>query len=87
MVVDEPTSKLLNLFQQEYYELRFDMTAEEATPHLAKLPMTNQTITGEEGQTRLTGALADDGTIYNLLAGLAEKDIPPHLCKAGSAEP
>lgn len=76
MIVDEPTTTLLKLFQQAYYELRLDMPLAEATTQLSDLPLTNTTITAENGETLLIGALADDVTIYALLALLAEKQIP-----------
>ena len=70
MVVDEPTAKLLSLFQQEYYELRFDLAHEALADQLTTLPLVHPTVTGENGQTLLTGALAEDVTIYQLLAQL-----------------
>ncbi|MEM7535162.1 MAG: ABC transporter ATP-binding protein [Chloroflexota bacterium] len=76
MVVDEPKAKLLNLFQQEYYELRVDMALTQAQPLLSDLPMTNPIFTEDENRTLLTGTLADDATIYQVLALLEEKAIP-----------
>jgi ABC-2 type transport system ATP-binding protein len=76
MVVDEPTAKLLNLFQQEYYKLHFDMAVEDAKPHLCELPLTSPTVTDEGGRTLLTGTLANNVSIYQLLAALAQKEVP-----------
>lgn len=76
MVVDEPTAKLLNLFQQEYYELRLDLASEAVAAHAAQLPLVHPTVTGENGQTLITGALADEATIYQVLAQLAQHNIP-----------
>ncbi|HRW09696.1 MAG TPA: ABC transporter ATP-binding protein [Caldilineaceae bacterium] len=76
MVVDEPTAKLLSLFQQEYYELRFDLADATLADQLATLPLVHPTVTGENGQTLLTGALAEDVTIYQLLAQLEGHQIP-----------
>lgn len=76
MVVDEPITKLLTLFQQEYYELHLDLAQEEITPYLAQLPLLQPALTSENGQTKLTGALADRATIYQVLTLLGERDIP-----------
>ncbi|MCB0062101.1 MAG: ABC transporter ATP-binding protein, partial [Caldilineaceae bacterium] len=76
MVVDEPTAKLLSLFQQEYYELRFDLAHETLAEQIAALPLVHPTVTGENGQTLLTGALAGDATIYQVLAQLEQHNVP-----------
>lgn len=76
MVVDEPTAQLLSLFQQEYYELRLGLAQEAIAELSQRLPMEHPTINGENGQTVLTGALADDVTIYQLLAHLEQHNVP-----------
>lgn len=76
MIVDEPTPKLLNLFQHEYYELRLDSPIEQTTSHLANWPLIQPNVSDEGGQTLVTGALADGNTVYQLLAAVEETTIP-----------
>ncbi|MEM7134062.1 MAG: ABC transporter ATP-binding protein [Chloroflexota bacterium] len=78
MIVDELKPKLLNLFQQEYFEFRFDMTANEVEPHLPELPLITATISGKEARTLLTGVLPDDVSIYQVLALLEQKGMRLH---------
>lgn len=76
MVVDEPTAKLLNLFQQAYYELRLDLAHEELPIDIEQLPLLHATFACENGQTLITGALDEEATIYQLLARLEERNVP-----------
>ena len=76
MIVDEPTTKLLNLFQQEYYELRLEAPQAAVTPYIEKLPLQQPSLSEESGHCLLTGALADGATIYQVLNILGESEIP-----------
>lgn len=88
IVADQPTEELLDLFRQEYYEIRLDGHLEEryeqSEDRLSKL-LRPWTIVHENGHTLLTGAVAEKSDLYSFLANLDQTGFA--LLSVNRAEP
>jgi ABC-2 type transport system ATP-binding protein len=72
LVVDKPMTDLLALFREEHYEIRLGahLTAQQADT------FEELTILHCEDNTVLSGAIADQETLYRLLAQVRRMDLP-----------
>jgi ABC-2 type transport system ATP-binding protein len=81
IIANEPIEKLLDLFGEEYYQIKVD----------GRLPVAiaerfdELTVEEENGTTILSGPIADQDTLHHILDQLREMDLP--LLAASRVEP
>ncbi len=76
IVADQPTGALLNLFRQEYYEIRLDGNLDTPPRHNNSPLLDSWSIACENGHTLLTGAVEEASALYPLLATLDQTGLP-----------
>jgi ABC-2 type transport system ATP-binding protein len=81
LVADQPVGELLELFSGEYYEIR----VQGVLPPALSTRLEAFTIREESGQTVLSGDMADQDLLYDLLGQLRAAGLP--LLAAQRAEP
>jgi ABC-2 type transport system ATP-binding protein len=81
LLADQPVGELLRLFSGEYYEVR----VEGQLPPTLSARLEAFTIHEENGQTVLSGDIADQDALYDLLGQLRAAGLP--LLAAQRAEP
>jgi ABC-2 type transport system ATP-binding protein len=81
LIADEPVGELLTLFSGDYYEIR----VEGRLPDALSAQLGAWSIREQNGQTLLSGDVADQEVLYDLLAQLRAAGLP--LLSAQRAEP
>lgn len=71
LIADEPTTKLLNLFRQEHYEIKIRGQVDEQA---LALPA-GFTRTEDDGVITLSGPITDQPTLYSILDGMRDKGL------------
>ncbi|HLI69632.1 MAG TPA: ABC transporter ATP-binding protein [Ktedonobacteraceae bacterium] len=72
LVADQPLSELLHLFSQERYQIRVKGNLAD----LRAACFGNLTVRSEHGEVILTGAIADQATLYHYLTRLQDLSLP-----------
>lgn len=81
IIADEPVEQLLNLFSEEYYQIKVEgLLPEDAIAHFDDLH-----IAEENGNTVLSGPIADQEALHDILGRLRALGLP--LLSASRAEP
>lgn len=72
LLADKPLKELLHLFKQEYYQIKVkgELEHEQATW------FDGLTLNVENGETLLTGSIADQDTLYQHLSRLRDHNLP-----------
>jgi ABC-2 type transport system ATP-binding protein len=81
IITDRPVEELLEVFAEEHYQIRVEgRLPADAAPRFEGL-----SIEEENGNTVLSGPIANQGALYDILGRLRELDLP--LISASRAEP
>jgi ABC-2 type transport system ATP-binding protein len=70
LLTNQPVARLLNLFRQEFYQIRVGgiIEKEETIRHL--------NVHEEDGETTVTGAIKNQGELFNLLEQFRSQGVP-----------
>jgi ABC-2 type transport system ATP-binding protein len=82
LLADKPLSELLHLFRKEQYLIRLKGYLE---PHQLSPVFSNFSVEKEDGETRLSGRVPDQATLYALLDQVRDLGLP--LLSVAQVEP
>jgi ABC-2 type transport system ATP-binding protein len=85
LVADKPTAELLELFKQDYYEIRVSGQLDANTDSKLRTTFAGLSIGHENGHTILSSSITDQTELYHLLDMVRHLNLP--LLSVQQAEP